>query len=148
MGLVQQFEDLDRSVQVLIGVGLLGALAVVVVVVTVVLAAVIGTFVLGTGDSLEQTTPQASLSASGVDTDGDGVAEQVTITHRDGERLTANSVVIGVNDQQSPWERYDSDVGDEVVVGDEAVIPSVESGDRIEVRHTGSDTVLLVYTVA
>jgi hypothetical protein len=148
MGLVERFGNLDSSVQVLVGVGVLGALAVVLLVVTVVLAAVIGTFALGTGDALDETPPQASITASGADTDEDGVAERVSITHQGGDALAANSVVIAVDDRTSPWARYDPDVGDDLVVGDEAVIPGVESGDRIAVRHVGSDTVLLLYTVA
>jgi FlaG/FlaF family flagellin (archaellin) len=147
MGLVQRFRELDRSVQVLLGVGILGALTLVIVLVTVVLAAVIGSFVLGLGGPVQETAPQANIVASGVDTNDDGVVEQVTIRHEGGDHFTANSLVIAVNDEQSPWERYDSDVGEEVAVGDEAVIPSAESGDRIHVRYTQTDTVLVSYTV-
>lgn len=148
MDLVQRFRELDRSVQVLLGVGILGALTLVAVLVTVVLAAVIGSFVLGFGAPAGETTPQANIAVSGVDTNDDGVVEQVTIRHEGGDYFSANAVVIAVNDEVSPWERYDSDVGDDVVVGDKAVIPSVESGDRIEVRYTQTDTVLVVHTVA
>ncbi|MFC5365662.1 type IV pilin [Salinirubrum litoreum] len=147
MGVVQRFRALDRSVQVLLGVGLLGALSLVAVLVTVVLAAVIGSFVLGVGGPVQETAPQANIVASGVDTNDDGVVEQVTVRHEGGDHFTANAVVIAVRDEQSPWERYDSDVGDSVVVGDEAVIPGVESGDRIEVRHTETNSMLVSYTV-
>lgn len=147
MGVVQRFRELDRSVQVLLGVGIIGALTLVAVLVTVVLAAVLGSFVLGLGAPAGATTPQASIAVSGVDTNDDGVVEQVAIRHEGGDHLSANAVVIAVNDEQSPWRRYDSDVGDSVVVGDEATVPGVESGDRIEVRYTESDTVLVVYTV-
>ena len=50
----------DRAVSPVIGV-------ILMVAITVILAAVIGTFVLGLGDSLGDTAPQASFQCSGDD---------------------------------------------------------------------------------
>ena len=52
---LKQFLDDDRAVSPVIGV-------ILMVAITVILAAVIGTFVLGLGDQISQTTPQASFS--------------------------------------------------------------------------------------
>ena len=43
------------------------------VAITVILAAVIGTFVLGLGDSLGDSTPQASFSIDDVDADNNQI---------------------------------------------------------------------------
>jgi len=75
------FDD-DRAVSPVIGV-------ILMVAITVILAAVIGTFVLGLGDQLQATTPQASF---GFDT-----AESktlVTITHESGDTIEGTSLSV------------------------------------------------------
>ncbi|MEF8890226.1 MAG: type IV pilin N-terminal domain-containing protein, partial [Haloferacaceae archaeon] len=64
----------DRAVSPVIGV-------ILMVAITVILAAVIGTFVLGLGQNV-QSTPQASFSFDFNDT-----ATEVDITHNGGDRL-------------------------------------------------------------
>ncbi len=60
MKLIQKFDgDGERAVSPVIGV-------ILMVAITVILAAVIGTFVLGLGDQLGDTAPQASFSTSNV----------------------------------------------------------------------------------
>jgi len=56
------FQNDDRAVSPVIGV-------ILMVAITVILAAVIGTFVLGLGDSLGDSTPQASFTIDNVDAD-------------------------------------------------------------------------------
>ncbi len=81
----QLFDD-DRAVSPVIGV-------ILMVAITVILAAVIGTFVLGLGDQLQATAPQASF---GFDTSSDQT--QVTITHESGDTIDAANVKISATD--------------------------------------------------
>jgi len=75
------FDD-DRAVSPVIGV-------ILMVAITVILAAVIGTFVLGLGDQLQATTPQASF---GFDTSDSKTV--VTITHESGDTIDANNLEV------------------------------------------------------
>jgi len=75
------FDD-DRAVSPVIGV-------ILMVAITVILAAVIGTFVLGLGDQVQSTTPQASF---GFDTEDN--KHYVTITHESGDTIDAANLQI------------------------------------------------------
>ncbi|MEF8818170.1 MAG: type IV pilin N-terminal domain-containing protein [Haloferacaceae archaeon] len=66
----------DRAVSPVIGV-------ILMVAITVILAAVIGTFVLGLGQNV-QSTPQASFS---FDFDTSAATPNVNVTHNGGDRL-------------------------------------------------------------
>jgi len=77
----QLFDD-DRAVSPVIGV-------ILMVAITVILAAVIGTFVLGLGDQVQSTTPQASF---GFDTEYD--KKDVVITHEAGDTIDANNLEV------------------------------------------------------
>ncbi len=89
--------DDDRAVSPVIGV-------ILMVAITVILAAVIGTFVLGLGDQVSQTTPQASFSfdyernSSGDDT--------LTIAHNGGDTLDANEVNVTVSGANTTRSSY------------------------------------------
>jgi FlaG/FlaF family flagellin (archaellin) len=68
------------------------------VAITVILAAVIGSFVLNLGGSLQQSAPQASF---GFDYNG---TTDVTITHESGDSIEAARLnVTGVNSTAEPW---------------------------------------------
>jgi len=73
-----QFNNLfngdERAVSPVIGV-------ILMVAITVILAAVIGTFVLGLGDQVQNTTPQAQFGFDRVSSD------QVDITHESGDTI-------------------------------------------------------------
>ena len=73
MQLSKLFND-DRAVSPVIGV-------ILMVAITVILAAVIGTFVLGLGDSIGDSTPSASIDA-----EFDG-SDTVTFTHQSGQNI-------------------------------------------------------------
>ena len=80
-----QFKELfddDRAVSPVIGV-------ILMVAITVILAAVIGTFVLGLGDQIQSTTPQASFGFDSADS-----ATNVTITHESGNSIPASNINI------------------------------------------------------
>jgi len=77
------FDD-DEAVSPVIGV-------ILMVAITVILAAVIATFVLGLGDQISNTAPQASFSFDYTEDSGD--IDTLEVTHNGGETITANEVV-------------------------------------------------------
>jgi flagellin-like protein len=93
---LKQFFDDDQAVSPVIGV-------ILMVAITVILAAVIGTFVLGLGDQVQNTTPQTSF---GFDSDSDtftGVdganqsVSSITAVHQSGDSLSESDVTISVD---------------------------------------------------
>jgi len=92
MDLKNLFND-DRAVSPVIGV-------ILMVAITVILAAVIGTFVLGLGDQVQSTTPQAQF---GFETsnlgDNDDDNDAVTVTHESGDSIEKNSLTISIGGQ-------------------------------------------------
>ena len=78
----------DRAVSPVIGV-------ILMVAITVILAAVIGTFVLGLGDQLGDTAPQASFDTDNVAGSGDGVSFDIIKTG--GQDIDPNNIVVTVD---------------------------------------------------
>ena len=131
----------DRGVSPVIGV-------ILMVAITVILAAVIGTFVLGLGDSIGDNQPTAQLS---VDLDQD--AGDLTIEHDGGDSISSETLTVIVTAGDQP-EKDENDVFDSgFSVGDaetaEDVISTSNSGIdegedlRIRVVHQPSDSFLL-----
>lgn len=85
------FDD-DEAVSPVIGV-------ILMVAITVILAAVIATFVLGLGDQISNTAPQASFSFDYTE-DGNDNGDTLQVTHNGGETITANEVVGAVTGAQ------------------------------------------------
>jgi len=117
------------------------------VAITVILAAVIGTFVLGLGDNV-QSAPQASID---FETNSAG---DVTITHRGGDALTSSEVELGgaaytgsdentIVDEGSP--------GTEFTAGESVTIASanIDQGEELNLIYTAgdSDTIIASYDV-
>ena len=97
------FETDDRGVSPVIGV-------ILMVAITVILAAVIGTFVLGLGDSLGDSAPTASIDSEVTNSD------TVTFTHRGGDRVASENIEIVSSDStnvplNSPTTDSDLTVG-------------------------------------
>jgi FlaG/FlaF family flagellin (archaellin) len=124
------------------------------VAITVILAAVIGTFVLGLGDSVQQNAQAGvSFTQEPVGSD-DGFA--VTITVNSVQR--ADAIEYQVNDQTgdtdpdtSSFSSVGTDVGTSVTVGSGGSDDTeLESGDKIIVRATfqGNSNVISEYTVS
>jgi flagellin-like protein len=78
----------DRAVSPVIGV-------ILMVAITVILAAVIGTFVLGLGDQVSESAPQAQF-AFDFQTQGSGT-DVVNITHDGGDSIPAEDLSVNVN---------------------------------------------------
>jgi flagellin-like protein len=113
----------ERGVSPVIGV-------ILMVAITVILAAVIGTFVLGIGQN-QQTTPQASF-----DFEYDSTSSTLTVTHAGGATFTdenTNSLTI-LND------------GSEEDVGPGESTNLVQAGNTVEIGATGGTTVRIRWT--
>jgi len=79
----------DDAVSPVIGV-------ILMVAITFILAAVSATFVLGLGDSLSNTAPQASFSFEFTDSDGGRTVDDVRVTHDGGDSIDASSNSLSV----------------------------------------------------
>jgi len=89
MDFKQLFDD-DRAVSPVIGV-------ILMVAITVILAAVIGTFVLGLGDQVQSTTPQASFGFDTADS-----KSEVSITHETGDTIDAANLQVSAQTNFGP----------------------------------------------
>lgn len=129
--------DEERGVSPVIGV-------ILMVAITVILAAVIGTFVLGLGDSLEQA-PQATL---GADVNS---SNETIISHNGGDGLATADIRIVVGGSTSvdgTTATLSGDADGELNVGDTLTIDhstaGTPSGDtQVRVIHTPSESILL-----
>jgi len=121
----------DRAVSPVIGV-------ILMVAITVILAAVIGTFVLGLGDQIGDTAPQASFDVDDATADAtNGVS--LTLAKTGGQDLDARDLVLSVDGSRTntsvesglgsnTWQ-----TGQSVRFTDEGSA-SYSSGDRVTVR--------------
>ncbi|MFW6017674.1 MAG: type IV pilin [Halapricum sp.] len=139
MKLKQLFTD-DDAVSPVIGV-------ILMVAITVILAAVIATFVLGLGESVSSTAPQANFQedfdASDEDDDDfetspeDGI---LTVTHTGGDAVKAENLYLagGIVSDRQAW----SDVTtDDYNQGD-----NIRSGDSIRYAVNDDDTVRVIWS--
>lgn len=142
MKLTKLLSDSDdsRAVSPVIGV-------ILMVAITVILAAVIGTFVLGLGDSVE-SAPQASFN---FDYDDTGT-EEVTIRHRGGDNIDASKLEVRVNgasidEASAEYEDGSSTLSDQYSsfnAGNEVIIQDTSgsgysSGDNVDVVYISGD---------
>jgi flagellin-like protein len=110
----------DRAVSPVIGV-------ILMVAITVILAAVIGTFVLGLGENVQSTAPSASFAF-----DYDGT--DVTITHESGDAIDEARLDVIVGGSSSDWSTNGNSNSDsEVVAGSTYTTTSGPSSDT-EIR--------------
>lgn len=135
----QPFDTDNRGVSPVIGV-------ILMVAITVILAAVIGTFVLGLGDSLGDSQPTAQLTA-GVDYGNTGGA--IFVEHDGGDSIETDSLNVIVN-SPDVGNSAEGTIGQRLGVGD-AVTASLSGGGevsagqelRIRVVHQPSESILL-----
>ncbi len=134
----------ERGVSPVIGV-------ILMVAITVILAAVIGTFVLGLGDSLQQA-PQSQLDAEAVS------GPDVEITHNGGDSIEVGNLRVTLDDgtdtdTASGFVADDLSGGDsEFAVGETLTIASDDLDDttwdvtgetQVRVIHTPSESIIL-----
>lgn len=123
MDLTSIFTDED-AVSPVIGV-------ILMVAITVILAAVIGTFVLGLGDQVQDTAPQAQFTFDFTDS-GAGTADELDVTHDGGDSIEAGDLSIaatGVTATDGAGTTYDADVASANKFSD--ISASLASGDDV-----------------
>ncbi len=134
----------NRAVSPVIGV-------ILMVAITVILAAVIGTFVLGLGDSLEQA-PQATLGADA------GNTNSVTISHNGGDAMAVDDLRVNIDGSSVDFTASSYTSGEEFTVGDSATFTDGDFGStpigsnsggkvRIRVIHTPSESIVMDTTI-
>ncbi|WP_232745102.1 type IV pilin [Halorubrum aethiopicum] len=125
---------------------------ILMVAITVILAAVIGTFVLGLGDTLgdNQPTTQLDVSIEGEDGDGD---RDLVIEHGGGDPIDSGTLDIIVTDEDDNEVSTSGEFSERFSVGD------VETGDfdvddtgngenlRIRIIHQPSESILVDRTI-
>jgi flagellin-like protein len=122
----------DRAVSPVIGV-------ILMVAITVILAAVIGTFVLGLGDRVSEASPNANFGFDYGATAGN--ADEVSITHDGGDGVEASQVNVSIGGANA-WgietggdgdNNFDStsDWSNKITAGDTVTITE-DSGDPIK----------------
>jgi flagellin-like protein len=116
-------DDENRAVSPVIGV-------ILMVAITVILAAVIGTFVLGLGDQVQQTSPNAQWDWEGTNTDG------VTVTHEGGDSIPEARLKVAGADGAGPYCNADSDWSSD----------PVEAGDSCGTFTPGEGEARLIWT--
>ena len=145
----------DDAVSPVIGV-------ILMVAITVILAAVIGTFVLGLGGQVQDTAPNAQFTFSQEDTDGDSV-DDLKMTHDGGQNVMTSNIKV-VNDNEdyttgSPTICQDADTpsapddwtSTELSAGDNCIAPDdrISSGDTVRIvwesDDGGTSTTLATY---
>ncbi|TVT84281.1 type IV pilin N-terminal domain-containing protein, partial [Haloferax volcanii] len=98
--------------------------------------AVIGTFVLGLGDQVGDTAPQASFS---FDYDG---AQEITITHESGDSIASDELSVVIpSDLSSPVISKNDGSDDSMNAGDTIVV-DLDTGETLD----DGDEVRLVWT--
>ena len=131
MQLKQLIAD-DDAVSPVIGV-------ILMVAITVILAAVIGTFVLGLGENIEDTSPNAQFTTEYEDSGsvpspacnpGSTSGGYLDITHQSGPTIESDRLTISEDGSDAPWSDCSSST-DTVGAGDTA---SVEVDDTATVR--------------
>jgi len=120
--------DEERAVSPVIGV-------ILMVAITVILAAVIGTFVLGLGDQVQNTTPSASFGFDAENLGSGDADDKVTITHQSGDTLTAAHIDVKIG---STSIYTDGSAGTATTGWSE---DTISAGDQLVFDEDGSDTV-------
>ncbi|MBV0900952.1 type IV pilin [Haloarcula salina] len=122
----KRFFNDDDAVSPVIGV-------ILMVAITVILAAVIATFVLGLGDQVSNTAPQASFS-----TEYDSGANDVDVTHDGGDSIKASNLYFrGTgfgSDSSDDIDGNNQNWPDSATSGSNS---KVVAGDRVVVSVTG-----------
>jgi len=123
---IKKFTEDDRAVSPVIGI-------ILMVAITVILAAVIGTFVLGLGDSVTgETAPQVSWDMADVP-GGNGVV----IAHNGGGSVEASNLDVTVDGESvPPSEQFSGTVS----AGSETTVPNVRDGGEVRVIWNAPDS--------
>jgi FlaG/FlaF family flagellin (archaellin) len=100
------------------------------VAITVILAAVIATFVLGLGDQISDTAPQANF-------DFDYNSSDLEITHTGGASIAVDRLNVTTNGSEANNPDWNKDGGYDVTAGNTTVVNDVNDGTEARVLWTG-----------
>ncbi|WP_233139004.1 type IV pilin [Halorubrum salipaludis] len=133
------FNTDDRAVSPVIGV-------ILMVAITVILAAVIGTFVLGLGDSLGDSQPTAQIDAD--ISIVDDTTATLSVEHSGGDSIDTDALRVVVTDSNDNTAENTSVFPSRFSVGDTSSADFTTSGTdaeevRIRIIHKPSDSILL-----
>jgi flagellin-like protein len=132
---LKQLLSEDDAVSPVIGV-------ILMVAITVILAAVIGSFVLNLGGSLQQSAPQASF-------DFEYDASTVNVTHASGDSLTESQITVSESNTSSSLNPVSGD--GTYTAGDEIANGTYDPGETIRVvweSETGENSATLSTSTA
>ena len=130
---VKRFLEDDSAVSPVIGV-------ILMVAITVILAAVIGTFVLGMGDDLQNTQPTASFDFNF----NAGNSGSVTISHAGGDPVdgTTDNVTITTSGGENDLNNEAVEWNDEISAGSSKTVSIVDgtwNGETVAVNWESAD---------
>jgi len=120
MDLKELLHDSDDAVSPVIGV-------ILMVAVTVILAAVIATFVLGIGDDVSNTAPQASFEFN-YEQNGGG-SDELAITHSVGDTIAGENLNVTSTGAKT-------EDGDSASVGTDVFTGTIDAGTTATVNNT------------
>lgn len=129
MGVRESWNELGTGGKVLVGLLVGGVVLVVGLVLLVILAAVLGSFVLGMGEPAAQASPQLSVAF-----DYDDSTETVEIIHDGGDSVEAADLLIETEDGTFGWEDPDGTVS----AGDSTVVDA-SPGTKVQVVWVGGE---------
>jgi flagellin-like protein len=142
MQIKQLFND-DQAVSPVIGV-------ILMVAITVILAAVIGTFVLGLGDQVQDSPPSATFSFSVESTDesggavspgdNDGTNSYVKATHNGGESVELANVLISEDGSTEALPDTALQGGSTTVATGNRIWIDAGSGDEVSIIYNDPDS--------
>jgi flagellin-like protein len=125
----------DRAVSPVIGV-------ILMVAITVILAAVIGTFVLGLGDQVSESAPQAQFTF-----DFESSTGVLTITHDGGDSIPSDEINVTGSGNDVRWDNANSiTTVYDVSAGNSTVIDGTAAGGGTESTLSAGDTVRIVWS--
>jgi flagellin-like protein len=136
MGLIQTLRETvsgdDRGVSPVIGV-------ILMVAITVILAAVIATFVLGLGEQVSQTAPQASI-----DFNYDSQEGNISISHDGGDTIEAQNLLVTSDGAvftraNGTSNNVDDSAKSFAVLGNFGETSEITAGSNVIITNDGND---------
>lgn len=124
----------DRAVSPVIGV-------ILMVAITVILAAVIGVFVLGLGDQVQETPPNTNFDAEWEENNSNW---DLTITHTSGDTVPANELTLVGPDSSEEFD--EAEFGTELTAGTSGEFTELSDGTyRIVWESGGTSSTLATF---
>jgi len=110
---------------------------ILMVAITVILAAVIGTFVLGLGDQVQSSAPNTNFQFAYSDTNNDGYSansdDEVTITHNGGQDIESSQITVSQSGSTSLTDASGSSWPTTIDTGDSNTYTQANGGETVRV---------------